>query len=50
MNRRIEAVLFSGGSGLTDEQRNIFYDAMKLILSNLTTYLTKQEEQQEAAK
>ena len=50
MNRRIEAVLFGGGSGLTDEQRNIFYDAMKLILSNLTTYLTKQEEQQEAAK
>lgn len=42
MNCRIESVLFSGGCGLTDEQRNIFYDAMELILTNLTTYLNDQ--------
>lgn len=43
MNERIEYALFNGGSGLSDGQRDIFYDAMELILQNLTQYLDREE-------
>lgn len=43
MNRRIESVLLRGGIGLTETQRNVFYDTMELILTNLITYLNEQE-------
>lgn len=40
---RIEQALFSGGSGLTDAQRETFYDSMEKILCNLSRYIREQD-------
>lgn len=39
MDERIETALSHCGSGLSEEQRKTFYDALELILTNLTEYL-----------
>lgn len=39
MNERIETALSHCGNGLSEEQRNTFYDALELIRTNLTAYL-----------
>lgn len=41
---RIVEALFSGGSGLTDQQRENFYESMERILRNLSQYIREQEE------
>lgn len=46
INERIEHALINGGRGLTDEERNVFYDTMEHILDNLTQYLQRKEELQ----
>lgn len=43
MHQRIRAALTNGGSGLEDQEREIFYQAMERIQNNLAAYL-KQEE------
>lgn len=40
MNERIETALSHCGSGLTEEQRNTFYDALELIRANLMAYVS----------
>lgn len=47
VNERIKVVLFNGGDGLTEEQRNTFYDSMEIILHNLSRYIKEQESNQE---
>lgn len=42
VNARIEDAVFNGGSGLSEEQRAVFYDALDRILRNLTDYLNKE--------
>lgn len=39
MNERIETVLTHCGNGLSEKQRNAFYDALEVIRANMTTYL-----------
>lgn len=38
INERIESALCFGGSGLTEQQRAVFYEAMGVILGNLSRY------------
>lgn len=40
-DRRIDAVMTTGGVGVTEEQRQCFYSAMELIIENLSRYLTE---------
>lgn len=42
IDRRIDAALTKGGSGLTDEQRSVFYSTMELIIRNLADYLNQE--------
>lgn len=42
-DRRIDTVLTRGGKGLTDEQRNIFYSTMNIIIENMSRYISGQE-------
>lgn len=44
INERVESALVSGGDGLSEEQRAVFYDAMQKIASNLSNYLDQFEE------
>lgn len=46
INDRVENVLFYGGNGLQEEQRNDFYNAMELIRGNLENYLLDQNKEQ----
>lgn len=43
MDSRITNALFHGGWGLTDSERNTFYDVMERILDNLSQYLQGKE-------
>lgn len=43
MDDRITYALFRGGQGLTDSERNTFYDVMEHILDNLSQYLQGKE-------
>lgn len=43
LNERINAALFSGGKGLTEEQREFFYATMEQIAGNLSDYIDKQK-------
>lgn len=43
INERIEVALFTGGDGLTEEQRRNFYDSMEIIKNNLSRYIKEQE-------
>lgn len=38
INNKIEQAMFFGGNGLSDEQREAFYVALKIILNNLSEY------------
>lgn len=40
-DRRIDAFLTTGSSGVTEEQRRCFYGAMEIITGNLSRYLTE---------
>ena len=39
VNDRIEFILFKGGDGLTESQREAFYDSLEIIKNNLSGYL-----------
>lgn len=43
INHRISVIINDAGSGLTDEQRTIFYESMRVIGENLETYLDQTE-------
>lgn len=43
IDRRIDAALTSGSSGLTQEQRDIFYQTMNMIIENLSNYIAEKE-------
>lgn len=42
IDRRIDAAMTSGGSGLTPEQREHFYAAMEIIIHNLSRYVARE--------
>lgn len=44
INDRVKTALEAGGSGLTDQQREIFYSTAELILKNLSDYERKRED------
>lgn len=46
MNERIEHALTNGGQGLSEEDRNTFYETAERILDNLLQYLHGKEELQ----
>lgn len=46
MNERIEHALTTGGQGLSEEDRNTFYETAERILDNLLQYLHGKEELQ----
>lgn len=43
MNERVAVALFNGGNGLSDKQREDFYDAMDIILQNLSNYISNEQ-------
>lgn len=43
IDRRIDAAMTRGGSGLSEEQRKNFYDAMEIIVRNLAQYVAEKE-------
>ena len=43
MNDRIEYAVFHGGNGLSDGERENFYESLERILRNLTQYLEENE-------
>lgn len=43
IDRRVDAALTSGGSGLTQQQRDSFYEAMNIIIQNLSRYIAGKE-------
>lgn len=43
IDRRIDAAMTLGGSGLTDQQRENFYEAMEIIVRNLAQYVAERE-------
>lgn len=43
IDRRIDAAMTQGGSGLTDQQRKNFYEAMEIIIHNLAQYVEEKE-------
>lgn len=44
INERIKAAVFNGGSGLSDEERDVFYHSMQRILDNLAKYSGQEKE------
>ncbi len=46
INRKVDAALFSGGSGLDDQRREIFYSSLQLILNNLKNYLEEMKSEE----
>lgn len=44
MNERIEHALTNGGRGLSEQDRNTFYETMEHILDNLLKYLQGKDE------
>lgn len=46
-DRRINDALTSGGKGLSAQQREMFYYAMDVIVTNLSRYVSGREETQE---
>ena len=43
IDRRIDAAMTQGGSGLSEAQRKNFYEAMEIIIKNLAQYVEAQE-------
>ncbi|MCF0106562.1 MAG: MarR family transcriptional regulator [Holdemanella sp.] len=39
INERVDAILALGGSGLTEEEKQVFFYSMEVILTNLKNYL-----------
>lgn len=44
INERIKTAVFNGGSGLSDEERDVFYHSMQRILDNLAKYTGQEKE------
>lgn len=42
--QKIDDAMIGGGSGLTQEQREHFYTAMEIIITNLSRYIADREE------
>lgn len=43
IDRRVDLIMTSGSSGMTLQQREVFYQCMDLIIHNLTQYISEQE-------
>lgn len=43
VHKKVNRVLEKGGNGLTDEQRNCFYDSLSIIMNNLEEYTNECE-------
>lgn len=46
IDRRIDAAMMYGGNGLTEQQRKSFYEAMEIIIHNLSQYMAENQEKE----